>query len=54
MVGGGFSFGDDIGRESSVQDKTMGRGLHLIQQEAKGYVDGTLFQASSNSKHKES
>lgn len=55
--GGGFSFGDDIGRESSVQDKTMNHGLHLIQQgvdETKGYVDGTLFQASSNSKHKAS
>ena len=55
--GGGFSFGDDIGRESSVQDKTIDHGLHLIQQgvdEAKSYVDGTLFQASSNSKHKAS
>ena len=55
--GGGFSFGDDIGLESSVQDQTMDHGLHLIQQgvdEAKGYVDGTLFNPSSNSKHKAS
>lgn len=48
---GGFSFGDDIGREGSVQDEKMGHGL--IQQsvdEAKGYVEGTLFQSSSKQK----
>ena len=58
MHGGAFSFGDDIGRGSTeMQDEKMDHGLHLIQQgvdEAKGYVDGTLFQSSSNAKHKAS
>ena len=48
---GGFSFGDDIGREARGQDEKLEH--NLIQQglaEAKDYVDGSLFPSSSKRK----
>ena len=48
---GGFSFGDDIGREARGQDEKLEH--NLIQQglaEAKGYVDGSLFPSRSKRK----